>query len=249
MQMKDYADRIYAINLPSRGDRRQLLVKEMVAAGMPLTPAKIEIFPAIRPDTAAGFPGIGVHGCFLSHLAILKQARADGLANVLVIEDDLSIDERFAAAQHLLVEQLQQTEWDFVYLGHVEALAAASPAVTLQPYFERVMMTHFYAVNARIFDRLIAFLEAAQQRPAGHPDGGPMYIDGAYSFFRAHNPDVVTLLASPSLGWQRSSRSDLTPGWIDRMPVLAQLADLVRAGKVWVENQQRSRRKLGSEVR
>ena len=249
MQMKDYVDRIYAINLPSRGDRRRLLIQEMMAAGLPLTPNKIEIFPGIRPDTAAGFPGIGVHGCFLSHLAILKQARAEGLANVLIMEDDLSIDERFVAEQELLVKQLQQTRWDFVYFGHIEALTATSPEVSLQPYSERVLMTHFYAVNASIFDRLIAFLEASQHRPAGHPDGGPMYIDGAYSFFREHNPDVVTLLAVPSLGWQRSSRSDLTPGWIDRTPILTQFADLVRAGKVWVENQQRSRKKLGSEAR
>jgi glycosyl transferase, family 25 len=241
MQIKDYIDRTYAINLPSRRDRRQLLVKEMAAAGLPLTPNKIEIFPAIRPDTAAGFPGIGVHGCFLSHLAILKKARADGLATVLIIEDDLSIDERFVAEQELLVKQLQQTNWDIVYFGHIEALTATSPEVSLQPYSERVLMTHFYAVNARIFDRLIA-----QHRPAGHPDGGPMYIDGAYSFFRDRNPDVVTLLASPSLGWQRSSRSDLTPGWVDRTPVLAQVAALARAGKVWVENQQRSRKKLSN---
>ncbi|PSB28079.1 glycosyltransferase family 25 protein [Stenomitos frigidus] len=247
MQIKDYVDRIYAINLPSRRDRRQILLQEMESAGLPLTPSKIEIFPAIRPDTAAGFPGIGVYGCFLSHLAILKQARAEGLANVLILEDDVSIDDRFVAVQRVLVEQLQQAAWDFVYFGHIEALADVSSQASLQPYSGRVLMTHFYAVNARIFDRLIAFLEAAEHRPAGHPDGGPMYIDGAYSFFRERNPDVVTLLASPSLGWQRSSRSDLTPGWVDRTPILTQFADLVRAGKVWVENQQRRRKKLSTQ--
>ena len=249
MQINDYIDRIYAINLPSRRDRRRVLVQEMEAVGLPLTPTKIEIFPAIRPDTAASFPGIGVYGCFLSHLAILKQARAEGLANVLIMEDDLSIDQRFVVEQESLVKQLQQTEWDIVYFGHIEALTATSPEFSLQRYSEPVLMTHFYAVNARVFDRLIAFLDALQQRPAGHPDGGPMYIDGAYSFFRERNPDVVTLLAAPSLGWQRSSRSDLTPGWVDRTPVLTQFADLVRAGKVWIESQQRSRKKLGSEVR
>ena len=248
MHITDYIERIYAINLPSRHDRRRMLLKEMELVGLPLTPNKIEIFPAIRPDTAAGFPGIGVYGCFLSHLAILKQARADGLANVLVMEDDLSIDERFIDRQALLVEQLQQTQWDFAYFGHVETLPAESSA-PFQTYSGPVLLTHFYAVNARSFDRLIAFMEVLQQRPDGHPDGGPMYIDGAYSFFRDRNPDVVTLLASPSLGWQRSSRSDLTPGWIDRTPILTQFADLVRAGKVWVENQQRNRKRLGSEAR
>src|SRR5579883_3652466 len=95
MQIKDYFERIYAINLPHRGDRRNAIRREMANAGLPLTPGKIEIFSAVRPDDAAGFPGIGVRGCFLSHLSILKHAQATGLANVLVMEDDLTISEEF----------------------------------------------------------------------------------------------------------------------------------------------------------
>ena len=86
------------------------------------------------------------------------------------------------------------------------------------------MTTHFYAVNGRIFDRLLRFLEELQRRPPGHPDGGPMHLDGAYSTFRDQNPDVVTLIASPNLGWQRTSRSDITPKWWHRVPGLRPLA-------------------------
>ena len=66
---------------------------------------------------------------------------------------------------------------------------------------------------AGFWNRPVLFMEELQQRPPGHPDGGPMHIDGAYSTFRVQNPDVVTLIASPNLGWQRSSRSDVTPNW------------------------------------
>jgi hypothetical protein len=59
-----------------------------------------------------------------------------------------------------------------------------------------------------------------------------MHVDGAYSMFRARRPDVVTLVASPSLGGQRSSRSDITANrWYDRQPGLRLLSGLARKGK------------------
>jgi hypothetical protein len=229
-KITDYFQGVYAINLPERKDRRQFIVKELEEAGMPLTPHKVEIFPAIRPDEAGGFPSIGARGCFSSHLAILKQAKQDGLSNILIVEDDLEISAKFTTDQAVIVEQLCQQDWDFVYFGHFQEVEQKSP-VALVPFSEEIRTTHFYAVNGRIFDRLLRFMEELQQRPPGHPDGGPMQIDGAYSTFRAQNPDVITLIASPSLGWQRSSRSDISPNWFDRVPGLRQLAGAARTSK------------------
>jgi glycosyl transferase family 25 len=229
-KITDYFQGVYAVNLPERKDRRQLIVKELEEAGMPLTPHKVEIFPAIRPDEAGGFPSIGARGCFYSHVAILKQAKQEGLSNILIVEDDLEISAKFRTDQAVILEQLCQRDWDFVYFGHVEEVEQKSP-VALVPFSEGVMTAHFYGVNGRIFDRLLRFLEEVQQRPPGHPDGGPMHLDGAYSTFRAQNPDVVTLIASPNLGWQRSSPSDITPNWFDRIPGLRQLAGAARSSK------------------
>ena len=77
--------------------------------------------------------------------------------------------------------------------------------------------------------RLVDFLETVLRRPPGHPDGGPMHVDGAYCTFRNQNPEVITLVAHPNLGWQRRSRGDITPRWFDRVPVLRTLIDLARA--------------------
>jgi len=229
-KITDYFQRVYALNLPERKDRRQLIVQELEEAGMPLTPHRVEIFPAIRPDEAAGFPSIGARGCVCSHVAILKQAKQEGLRNILIVEDDLEISAKFRTDQAVIVEQLRQQDWDFVYFGHVEEVEQKSP-LALVPFSKGVMTTHFYAVNGRIFDRLVRFMEELQQRPPGHPDGGPMQIDGAYSTFRAQNPDVITLIASPNLGSQRSSRSDISPNWFDRIPGLRQLAGAARTSK------------------
>lgn len=182
MKLKEFFERAYVVNLPERKERRRVMVRELEKAGMPLTPNKVEIFPALRPQDASDFPSVGARGCFLSHLAILKRAKQDRLANVLIMEDDLTISERFRTEQAVLVEQLRRTDWGFVYFGHVEETTEASP-VTLQPLSEPMMTTHFYGVNNRIFDRLLWFLEELQQRPGGHPEGGPMHLDGAYSHF------------------------------------------------------------------
>jgi hypothetical protein len=230
MKIMEFFDRAYAVNLPERKDRRSMIVRELDKAGMPLTPNKTEIFSAIRPDDSGGFPSIGARGCFLSHLTILKRAREERLANVLIVEDDLTISEQFRTEQEVLVERLRRTDWDFVYFGHQEKTEETSPG-TLQPFFGPLQMTHFYGVNGKTFDRLISFLDELQQRPGGHPDGGPMHLDGAYSTFRAQNPDIVTLIASPNLGWQRSSASDIHTAWFDRVPVLKELVGAARAAK------------------
>ena len=36
-------------------------------------------------------------------------------------------------------------------------------------------------INAPAIGPLIAYLERMVARPAGHPEGGPMHVDGAYS--------------------------------------------------------------------
>src|SRR4028119_1283449 len=222
-KITDYFQGVYAVNLPERKDRRPLIVKELEEAGMPLTPHKVEIFPAIRPEEPGGFPSIGARGCFASHVAILKQAKLEELSNILIVEDDLEISAKFRTDQAVILEQLYQQDWDFVYFGHVEKVKEKSP-VALVLFSEGVRTTHFYAVNGRIFDRLLRFLEELQHRPPGHPDGGPMHLDGAYSTFRDQNPDVVTLIASPNLGWQRSSPSDISPNWWDSVAGVRQLA-------------------------
>ena len=56
MLVKDFFERTYVINLPERVDRHREMRRELDKAGPPLTPNKIEIFSATRPDRAENFP-------------------------------------------------------------------------------------------------------------------------------------------------------------------------------------------------
>ena len=206
--MLDKFPLIFIVNLPARADRRREAAAEL--SPLKLMPGQAEFFPAIRPEAAAGFPSVGARGCFLSHLAALKEAQRRGVDRVMLLEDDFCISDAEALGALAMPD-----EWDFLYLGHRLALNEELGLVRTD---SPIMTTHAYAAHARVFEKLIAYLEACLTRLPGDPIGGPMHVDGALSMFRAAHAEVVTYAANPSLITQRSSASDVTTHWVDRLP-------------------------------
>jgi hypothetical protein len=228
-------DEVYIVNLPERTDRREEMALELQKVNLTLADKAVTLFPAIKPTQKDEFPSIGAKGCFLSHLNILREARAKQPKAILFMEDDLAISPELQKFVPELAALLNQHNWSICYLGHVENIEPTT-TINLIPYTQNVMTTHFYAVNGNIVDRLIAFLEAVLTRPGGHPDGGPMHYDGALSTFRRQNPDILTLIAQPNLGWQRSSRSDVAETkWFDKIPGLRFLVVKIRKLKNWLK--------------
>jgi glycosyl transferase family 25 len=229
LKFSEYFPMTRIINLRERHDRRREVVKELGAVGMLPGSGGVEFIDAIRPANAAGFPTPAVRGCFLSHLEILREAKALGSESVLIIEDDLSISPLLPEIFDEVRETLDEEPWGIVYFGYSD-----SDKIRLETerkmvrYTESIGCAHFYAIHRRILTRLLDFLETVQRRSPGDPAGGPMHYDGALATFRAQNPDVVTLIAYPCLGFQRSSRSDIYIRWYERVPVLKQAADLAR---------------------
>jgi hypothetical protein len=235
MTFHDYFDRVYIINLPERVDRRAEMEKELKSAELSPEQGRIEFFPAVKVPDPAGFDNAGYHGCFRSHLEVFKKARAVGAKHLLVFEDDAALSSHFRRDEEALVEQLQARSWGLVLLGHQDLEPPSDRSTVLVPFPGEVGLAHFYAVHASIFDRLIAFFESVLRRPPGHPDGGPMSPDGAINFFLARNPDIPAFITAPNLGSQRSSRSDLSPRWFDRIPVVRRTASLLRRAKRWLK--------------
>jgi glycosyl transferase family 25 len=233
MTFLDFFDRAYVINLPAREDRRQEMAKELENVGMPFTLGKIELFSAIKPKSPGSFQSIGYRGCFLSHLNLLKKAKEENLRNVLIMEDDLEIRKDFSQHEDSILRELSDKDWDIVHFGYCEdeshKLHQDIEFPILQPFSGQINGSHFYAVNAKAFDKLIDFFEVLLQRPAGHPEGGPMSPDGVLNVFKWQHPDIVRLITVPSFGGQRSSRSDISPSWFDQLPILKTLVQLIRS--------------------
>lgn len=215
----EFFERTYIVNLRERVDRRREMDEQLANAGLLADGGRIRYFPAVRPEDAGDFPSIGARGCFMSHLRILEDAAHDGLRNVLVLEDDLDFDARLHAVSGTFMQPIADGAWDIAYFGHVadDAFTRLQQTPFLTATEQPLATTHFYALNGNAIVRLRDHLRACLERPVGHPLGSPMHVDGAYSLYRSLHPELLTLMAVPSLGGQRSSRSDIFPNkWYDR---------------------------------
>jgi glycosyl transferase family 25 len=236
VRLVDYFSRTYVVNLPERLDRRRDVGRELDGVGMPLCHGRVALFAACRPEEPLGFPNVGTRGCFMSHLEILRGALREGLDRILILEDDIAFSSAIPRLEAELVDALQEQEWGIFYLGHVGAdhvprAIRDTPRAELEEYRGDLQCTHAYAVNGHVIEEMIEYLEAILGRPPGHPDGGPMHVDGAINRFRLDHPKCRTLIANPNLAWQSASKSDISVGTLDRLPLIGQLADWSRVLK------------------
>jgi len=221
--LNEYFERTLVINLPERRDRRREMQAQLKKFNL-----SAEFFPAIKVTEVGDWPGLGARGCFLSHYNILKQALDAGARNVLILEDDLDFSPSLPTVTPEVLRQLEREDWGFLYLGHIESLPSDENSLPLVPWAGPLRTTHFLAVNRSALKRVVFFLEQVMSRPDGHPLGGPQHVDGAYSMCRAQNEDIRTLVASPSLGWQRSSRSDISASRYETIPVVREMLGAAR---------------------
>lgn len=223
----DFFDQSYVINLPSRTDRRRRILRELTRLQGGALSDKIKIFPGIRPGTPNGFQSVGAYGLMLTYLALLDDAMKRGLTNLLIMEDDLIFTPQAVTSSPRVIQELTTCKWDFAYLGHQLELKAKESL--FQEYLDDIVTAHFVAIKGHILPELKKYLEEVLNRPAGHPLGGRVHVDGAMSLFRRGRPHLKTLVAVPVLGYQGSSSSDITPsGWWDRNPMSRAVVDTLR---------------------
>jgi glycosyl transferase family 25 len=224
-------DRIYVINLPHREDRRREIAQELARVGLGWDSPIVRLFDAVRPVDRGDFPSIGARGCFLSHLGVLNEAIEHGYQSVLILEDDMdwapgAIDDGKG------MEGLKTEDWHFLHGGVGDSQSAAVQTFELRKLSPHtgVMLTHFIGLRGPAIRLAADYLAAMLERPQGSPDGGPMHVDGAYSWLRKDHPEIRSFVCHPPLAQQRSSRSDVTEpvGWRSSM-----LADSARRLRRW----------------
>jgi glycosyl transferase family 25 len=105
---------------------------------------------------------------------------------------------------------------------------AGGPFAAIPPELG-VMLSHFMGVRGRAITEARDYLRGMLHRPRGSPDGGPMHVDGAYSWFRRAYPHRTTLVYDRALTCQRPSRTDVHDlRWFDQTPGAQPFVNLAR---------------------
>ena len=224
-------DRVYVINLKSRPDRRREMETELGRIGLAPQSPLVAFFDAVKPPAAGDFPSVGARGCFMSHLGIIERAAAAGHRAILILEDDATVAPEHRAGFIRAVEALAAADWALAYPGYrIAGDPPSGAAQAMSPDWCRVApqtdigTTHAMLIRQQAYAPLIAYLRDMMARPAGHRDGGPMHVDGAYSWFRRSHPDLQTWVTPQPLVAQRASASDITPAsWKEKVPLVGLL--------------------------
>lgn len=227
----DYFDKIYVINLIARADRRDEMDVQLKKLGYTLNHPKIIVFNAIKPANAEEFPCIGARGCFLSHLGVLKHAQINGYKNILIFEDDLDFSTHFVSRSEKVLLSLNQNNWEIFYGDYrlYENLVSDENAAKVVTSIYPLGTTNFLGLKSVVIKPIIDYFELILSRPAGHPQGGPMHVDGAYNCFRKDFPTFNTIIATPALGFQRSSFSDITAvSWKNKLPFIQLIKKILK---------------------
>ena len=182
---------------------------------------KVQFHNASRPNDQGPFINRGAHGCFLSHLEVLKDAKGQ---SVLILEDDCDFSP--------FAQYYEPPECDIFYGGFLEVTCQASPKDG------GIIGSHCMGFSARAAEAAAHYLEslldpatppdAVAQTEAGFDPAIRPPIDGAYVWFRRAHPELVTHLA-PFLTMQRPSRSDVTPRLLDRLPLVRTGMEVLRS--------------------
>jgi hypothetical protein len=218
-------DAIYVMYLPRDSERIENIQRQFQHAE--LDAEKLVLFKGLTFDDAAGFPKVGTRGCVMTFHAIFTECLAKGYSNVLVLQDDCTFSRKLFDHDQDIAQQAKTAHWDVLYLGHGEKFEHLNKRLSSVDSTRSVMLTHCCAYSSKAMRLLVAQIDESLTRPPGHPDGGPMYFDGYMNTVRRRH-QLTTLCAVPSLAWQMSSKSNLTPSVLDRLPLVSVLLSPAR---------------------
>lgn len=232
-------DHIYIINLDERHDRWHRILRDLAELGITLPNDKFERFNALKFPESLGFPTSGARGCFLSHLAVLKDALEKNFETIAIIEDDCAFELPGPISLLGYNIAVESEDWDLFYPGYHNVTRFQNEGSGILDVADRYCIggAHFYSVRKKILPSLIDHLESAlSELEAGVDREG--HVDVVYTEFRAETPGIKTLVASPAWAFQRRTLSNVQPRrTIDQlgfmMGPMAMLRGVAGAKKSW----------------
>ena len=233
-------DQIYVINLPDRIDRRREISQQLEKIGLSFDDPLVYLLPAVKPKTRGEFPSIGARRCFMSHLGVLEHAIAANHSSILILEDDVDWTKAALNPNTNVASHLTNIQWDFLHggMGTDKAGIEAPVFLTRVEPEQGLHLAHFVALRGvETLSTVHRYLSDILTRPAGSPDGGPMRVDGAYSWFRKDHREIESYICVPSIAIQRPSLSDITPHTgFKALPLISHTLHLLRTLRKHIRN-------------
>ena len=186
--MFDTVQHVVYINLDERTDRR-VHVETQLARAFPAD--KIQRFPAIKAAK-------GAVGCSRSHIAVLELAKANGWANVLIVEDDFTWNNFEKGAP--VLDGLLERPFDVIVL--CGAYVACQPDGRLQS----CQTTTAYIVSETYYDILLANYKAGLALYEATDDYRTYALD---QFWKRLQPVGRWYIVRPNMGFQLPGYSNV----------------------------------------
>ena len=166
INLEKYFDKIVCINLDRRPDRYERFKSEMEKFNI----KNVQRFSAVDGNTITETNTAllkGEVGILLSHLNIIKNAKKEGLKNILIMEDDVFFTDEIKNIDDYL--QKVPNDWDFIYFGgnHVYG-----PKPT--PINDKVLKLNYtvalqcVAINHTMFEIIEAILPNMKKQVDGY---------------------------------------------------------------------------------
>jgi GR25 family glycosyltransferase involved in LPS biosynthesis len=181
----------FYINLDRRTDRRAQFEGECAKMGI-----DVERFQAVAHQV----PAIG---CGLSHLAVLKLARARGYESVCIFEDDFEF--LVGRPEFDTVLSKLPPNFDVVMLGWYNF--ESNPYNELFNRVSHATTTSCYIVHSKFYDQLIDVVEEGMRLFHNHPSD--IHIYSIDQYWRKLQPAANWYHTVQRVGRQRPSFSDL----------------------------------------
>jgi len=181
----------YCINLDHRTDRWNQVKKQFELHKM-----NVERISAVDGRTGAyateGCDNYN-NACTLSHIKVLKAAKAKGQKTIMVFEDDVVLHKYIKKNLNDCIEDLP-FGWDMLYLGG----SHRKPPTKVTDNISRVhqtLTTHAYIIRIHLYDEMIERMMKLDQP-----------VD---CFFADIQPIKQVYVTNPPLAWQRGGYSDI----------------------------------------
>jgi hypothetical protein len=192
---------VFYINLDRRTDRRAEIEGELARIGI-----EAERFPGI-PTTP------GIIGCGKCHSGVLKEAKARGYKNVLVLEDDFMLLIDPAEFWPLMGQAMNEApDYDVIMLGY--NMKHSEPfSETLVKVLE-AQAGSAYLVNEKFYDALISTWDAGTEKLI---QTGRHWEYACDQIWKKLQPTANWYAFRTRIGKQRPSITDNseTPRWAD----------------------------------